>query len=104
MDTADQLQTKETLYRLAKTLLELLFCVSSQSAFTLSIEQHLSNANLSQIIQVIELSSGGNDDCSTTIDIDPELYALLQSISMESEPQPALTYHSAEKNAIVMPS
>ena len=33
-------------------------------------------------------------------EIDPELYSLLQSVSMENEPQPALTYHSSSKHQL----
>ena len=40
------------------------------------------------MIQVIELSDPE--------DIDPELFGLLQSVSLESEPTPSMTYHSTQ--------
>lgn len=42
---------------------------------------------LNQVIQVIELTE--------TDDVDPELFSLLHSISLEAEPTPSLTYHTA---------
>jgi hypothetical protein len=69
LDSPQVNQTKETLYRLSKTLLELLYCVSSQSAFIQSLELHVSQPRLSQLIQVIELQTSLPES-----EIDPELY------------------------------
>jgi hypothetical protein len=77
--------------------LELLYCVSSQSAFIQSLEQHVSEPRLSQLIQVIELQTSSSQPES---EVDPELYSLLQSVSLENEPQPALTYHSSSKHPL----
>jgi len=84
------LSNKATLFRLSKTLLELLHCVCSQPSFTRSVMK-LSHSMLNQVIQVIEMT---NSD-----DVDPELFGLLHSISLEAEPTPSLTYHTSRRTS-----
>jgi hypothetical protein len=57
----------------------------------------VSQPRLSQLIQVIELQTSSSQPES---EVDPELYSLLQSVSLENEPQPALTYHSSSKHQL----
>ncbi|TNV74019.1 hypothetical protein FGO68_gene5751 [Halteria grandinella] len=91
MRQAAQLQqAKSTLFRLSKTLLELLHCVCTQSAFTRTVQQ-LPHSVLNQAIQVIELTD--------TDDVDPELFGLLHSVSLDAEPTPTLTYHSSRRQS-----
>ena len=81
---------RRTLYGLSKTLLELLHCLCTQSGFARCLGQ-LSQQLVSQIVLVVELYDAE--------DIDPELLSLLQSLCLEAEPTPSLTYHTSRRTS-----